>query len=69
MMALRRYLPEIVLVVMALLYSAGVPEDLIRVPGLLALAASMLVWIPAEAESARSERRNGQDRRQNGSST
>lgn len=58
-----RYMPSIVLVVWVLLLVAGVPPHLLRIPGLLALAAALAMFAVAEPLNVKNERRSGEDRR------
>jgi hypothetical protein len=59
-----RYLPSFVLIILALLLVVKVPADVIVIPGILALAVSLAIFIPAEVVSAkRGDRRKGMGRR------
>jgi hypothetical protein len=62
MMMLRRYLPPIVLFICVILISAGVSEDVMRVPTMVALGGSIMVFAPAEMHNVRHERRTGEHR-------
>lgn len=54
---LSRYMPSIVLTIWVLLLVSGVSNDIMRVPGLTALAVSLAIMAKAEAYNGRSERR------------
>jgi hypothetical protein len=58
-----RFLPSLVLGVLVMLLSVGVSAAVIRIPGMAALFAAMLLMAVSETIQARSDRRGVPDRR------
>jgi hypothetical protein len=62
---LARYSPTIVLILWVLMLEAGISADVLRAPGLTALAISLAIMVRAETDCGRQERRRHHPDRRN----